>query len=244
MNGKLLNKRIICFTIAALFSISLVFTACGQKAPHYEVSSLDALKAELKDYPEFIIPDIPYDLGSPPDVYYIVNQWEVHRNILNGYMIGVQVPIQIDDFTFRVWTCNCISLEHYEDELNKPAPLDPNTQYFGVDMVESIKDLTDNQELRNLYTVPEGAFFYSFFYRFDLSGNRYEIQADIVKPDSIDDVDGNAAAVAKGKAELLSIVKSIIDQDTALVQKGTETKNTVTPKLFPGCRAKMCLPRV
>ena len=224
MNGKVLNKKIICITIAALFSISLVFTACGQKAPYYEVSSLDALKAELKDYPEFIFPDIPYDLGSPPDVYYYALQWEVNRKILNGYLIDVQVPIPIDDFTFQKWSCYCISLDHYQDDLNKPAPLDPNTQYFGVDMVEALRDQTNDQEMLDLYTIPEGAFFYSLLYRFDLSGNRYEVAADIVKPDSIDDVDGNAAAVAKGKAELLNIVKSIIDQDNEMAKAKSETE--------------------
>lgn len=221
---------IFYFIMAAMFAAVVLVNPLDRGSPGYDVNSLDKLKKEFRKYPDIIIPEVPFISEEPNSASFAV--YQVNRNIfkprkiLNGYGISLSHEhIPLDDFVFVDFRSSCNSYGRNIEPDGRFGPLYTNARYFGVDMVESFWEYDDDGDTgydrREANGVPQDAYFCGFSYEFDYLNARYRIRTDMFRPGgAADDADdaanaGNAAAVEKGRAEMLNIIKSIIVQGEA-----------------------------
>ena len=194
----------------AVFILAITMSSC-QTAPNFDVKSLDELKTTLKDYPDILIPDIS---GYQMAARYTVFQWDVDRNVLNGYGIdsGDSVSTGNGNLKFSRIDYSCISLEHYHDKLNPPEPLNINAQHFDVDTEEGVTNMTNDEEMLKEYKVPVNTSAWWYAKTFDFNGCRYVLDAQLYLPNGGDTNKDFSTEVDQGNQELLRVMKSIIDQ--------------------------------
>jgi len=237
MNKKKLKK--ILLLLVSLIVISLIMPSC-QMQPVKEIGSMDELRKALKNYPDILLPDLSgYQMDSN-NTSYKVTQWIVDRNVLNGYWIhGIEnIPVVLSDGTeieFEMFNIRCTSLEHYNDELNPPDILEPDTQRFGVDLIEWISDIQTESDETDIsptdsvsigLQVPENTSVWTHFRRFDFNGCRYGITARVFAAnggDTSKDFLNERKEIDDG---LLNVMKSILIQRPDLAELSTDSEST------------------
>jgi hypothetical protein len=209
---RLIPLFITCFVIIAIGFVIHFLIAGFRGLPYFDVSSLQEQQEELKNCPEVFFPDLSgYKIDSAK---YTVYQARGYTKKVEGYSICALDTTTDSGLKFKQLDLSCISIARDSDALAKePLFFEANAQYFGVDVVEwGGNNLSEDPEMVELYSIPKDISAYSFYQKFYFNGCEYSIDARLYLNNGGDMDKDFSAEISQGKADLLRLMKSIIDQ--------------------------------
>jgi hypothetical protein len=204
--------------LAALIVAPGLFLFIGfatHREPYIEedVGSVEALKAEFRDYPEVLFPDMSRYDGGEGSLAYILYENPKYRH--GQYRIGGSWDFTGDktDALTEFYYIDILCKEASKQSIFNIGSMIAVGKYGGkvtlyFECIDITELIVDNS------TYPADVCVRQYFYGFEIDGYQYRIEGELIVANKDVGTEAEASRIAAAKEELIHIAESIISQKT------------------------------